>query len=256
MDIVELRQLTVQRLHTLIEQRNLPNWWRDLLLTTADADERFDSLPRIAAKNHMFPGELLIQCRTVVVFFIPFTEELINSNVDGKFASDSWVISLSLTNQLIQDIGVFIYDYFKQFGFKSEITPATYDFDPVSLTSRWSHKHLAYLTGLGRFGVNAQIITPEGSAGRLGSLVTEANMGNHPLVTENELCLHKRGEKCLLCMEICPVSAVALEGIDRYRCDKRIVVNRKRFAGRPDADDTVEGCAKCSCGMPCSSKIP
>ncbi|MCF6248021.1 MAG: hypothetical protein L3J69_11755 [Desulfobacula sp.] len=178
------------------------------MLATAKADERFSILPEIAAKNHMLPTDLLGSCRTVVVFFIPFTPELANGNIEGKFASDEWGQSLVLTNNLIQDISEFIRGYFAEYGYRSVLTPATYNFFPESLTARWSHKHLAYLCGLGRFGMNAQMITPAGSAGRLGSLVTQAVLGDNPLVTVNELCLNKAGKDCLKCMDKCPVKAV------------------------------------------------
>jgi epoxyqueuosine reductase QueG len=45
----------------------------------------------------------------------------------------------------------------------------------------WSHKHLAYLPGMGRFGTHNLLITPAVCVGRLGSLVTDADIGDHPL---------------------------------------------------------------------------
>lgn len=256
MNINELRACVTEFFHKQILQQQLPNWWRDPLLVTAEADERFDSLPRIAASNHMLPRELLESCRTVVVFFIPFAGELSNGNIDGKFPSDGWGLSLSLTNDLIQRISEFIQDHFAQFGYKSEPTPATYNFDPDSLTARWSHKHLAYIAGLGRFGINAQMITPAGCSGRLGSLVTDADLGNNPLVTVEHLCLHKAGQDCAECIKNCPVKAVSFEGIDRHRCNQRLQVNLKRFAAMPDMRDDMEVCAKCVAGMPCSLTSP
>ena len=256
MNINHLRERVTDFCHSQIRQQQLPEWWRDPLLATADADERFEILPQIATTNHMLPNELLGSLRTVVVFFIPFTDELSNSNIGGKFPSDGWGLSLSLTNDLIQSISEFMRDHFAEFGYKSKLTPATYNFDPDSLTARWSHKHLAHLTGLGRFGVNAQIITQSGCAGRLGSLVTEAELGNHPLVEKKELCLHKIGYDCLKCMQTCPVKAVTLKGIDRHRCDQRLQINRKRFAARPNMRDDIEVCAKCVSGMPCDLQLP
>ncbi len=256
MNLSELRKLVTDFTCKRIERKQLPNWWREPLLATAEADGRFDILPEIAAGNHMLPGELLETCQTVVAFFIPFTAEVSDGNADGEFASDAWGLSLALTNGLIQDISEFINDFLAGYGYKSVLTPATYNFDPECLTARWSHKHLAHIAGLGRFGINAQLITPSGCAGRLGSLVTEARLGDNPLVEEKELCLYKAGYECLRCMEICPVHAVTLKGIERHRCDKRIQVNRKRFAGRPDMADDIEVCAKCVAGMPCSLQSP
>lgn len=256
MNISELRKIVTDYFRRRIKQKQLPNWWRDPLLATAEADDRFNVLPKIAAENHMLPGELLKTCKTVVVIYIPFSAEVADGNAGGKFASDDWGVSLAPTNGLIRDLIEFIGDSFARYGYKSELTPATYNFDAESLTARWSHKHLAHIAGLGRFGINAQLITPSGCAGRLGSLVTEAQLGDNPLVEEKELCLYKTGNECLRCMKSCPVHAVTLKGIERYRCDKRIKVNRIRFATKPDMADDIEVCAKCVAGMPCSLRSP
>jgi len=256
MDIEELRTDIVDFCHHQIKTKQLPEWWRDPLLVTSPADERFNILPDIAAHNHLLPHDLLPTCKTVIVFFVPFTLEITIGNIDGKFASKDWGRSLSLTNDLIQDISQFLKNALLDNGYHTELTPATYNFDPESLTARWSHKHLAHISGLGRFGLNAQMITPSGCSGRLGSLVTEADLGNHPLVTVEHLCLHKAGQACLKCIEKCPVNAVSTKGIDRHRCNQRLQVNLKRFAAQPDMRDDMEVCAKCVAGMPCSLTSP
>lgn len=256
MTINDLRNTVVEFCKREIEQSQLPNWWREPLLVSTEADNRFDILPEIAAPNHMRPRELLASCKAVVVFFIPFSKSLSNGNIEGKFPSDGWGLSLSLTNDLLQRISETIRRLLDRCGYQSELTPATYNFDPKSLTARWSHKHLAHLSGLGRFGVNAQLITPAGCAGRLGSLVTEAPLGNHPLVVEEELCLHKAGRDCLKCLQTCPVKAITLNGIDRQRCNQRLQINLKRFAARPGMRDDMEVCAKCVSGMPCDLQAP
>ena len=256
MNIQELRKCAADYCRALIRQRQLPNWWKDPLLAAAPVDARFNVLPRIAAADHMLPNELLASCQTVLVFFIPFADSLSNGNIEGKFPSNDWGLSLSLTNDLIHRTSAFISRLLDQSGFKSAFTPATYDFHPESLTARWSHKHLAHLCGLGRFGVNAQLITPAGCAGRLGSLVTEARLGNHPLTADKALCLHKAGQECLACLQRCPVQAITLNGIDRQRCNRRLQVNRKRFAAKPGMRDDIEVCAKCVSGMPCDLQAP
>ncbi|MFU8770048.1 MAG: hypothetical protein ACNA7H_09950, partial [Desulfotignum sp.] len=45
---------------------------------------------------------------------------------------------------------------------------------------------------------------------RLGSLVTEVCPGDHPLVKEKELCLHRREKHCLMCVQRCPVGGIDL----------------------------------------------
>ena len=155
------------------------------------------------------------------------------------------------TNALIGRINQGFEMLLGRYGFNSAVTPPTANFDKVSLMSRWSHKHLGHLAGLGRFGVNAQLITPEGCAGRLGSLVTEADLGDHPLMGDTEPCLYKRGEDCLQCAEACPVKAVTVDGIDRARCYTRIKAAQKA-AHLADLPEYTETCGKCQALLPCS----
>ena len=133
--------------------------------------------------------------------------------------------------------------------------PPTANFDHESLMSRWSHKHLGYIAGLGRFGVHCQLITPSGCTGRLGSLVTSAELGYHPLTTEPELCIYRQGRECLTCVAQCPVAALSAEEFDRNRCWQRLKLNQKRdtCAGLP-ADTQV--CGKCQVVLPCSHHAP
>lgn len=41
----------------------------------------------------------------------------------------------------------------------------------VSYTSNWSERHVAFVCGLGTFGLSKGLITEKGIAGRLGSLI-------------------------------------------------------------------------------------
>lgn len=256
MEIQDLRDKVTTYTRNRITEQGLPRWWRAPLLTTATADQRFSILPDIASPAHMLPRDLMPGCRTVVVFFLPFVPALSNGNEPGKFPSRDWGRSLDLTNALIGDISKFIRSVFQGRGYASKLTPATYNFDAVTLTARWSHKHLAHICGLGRFGLNAQMITPSGCAGRLGSMVTDAPMGDHPLVTEPELCLYRAGKGCRQCEQRCPVGAVTPDGIDRHRCNTRLQIIRKQFAEQPDMGNDIEVCAKCVAGMPCSLSAP
>jgi len=230
--------------------------WRKPLLATAKADDRFDILRRIAAEDHILPRELLSSAKSVVVFFIPFIKELAVENHKGEIPCRNWGIAYESTNRLINSVCEHIQSHLEDLGYRTKLTPATHNFDPVKLVSRWSHKHLGYLAGLGRFGVNAQLITFSGCAGRLGSLVCDAELGDSPLISEKELCLHKNGHKCLECVERCPVRAVSESGIDRAFCWERLksnIVQTEELAG---LENTTHVCGKCQVLLPCSLKAP
>ena len=249
--VSDLREFIREFVDASPDANNTPRWWRAPLFVTAAIDERFDMLPKIAAKDHLLPADLIPTARSVIVYFLPFTRDLVEENSRGKFPVRNWALAYNDTNELIGRINQGLEVLLARHGFRSAVTPPTANFDKVSLMSRWSHKHLGHLSGLGRFGVNAQLITPEGCAGRLGSLVTEAALGDHPLIGDTEPCLHKRGLDCLKCAEACPVKAVTVDGIDRARCYKQIKAAQKA-AHLADLPEYTETCGKCQALLPCS----
>ncbi len=233
------------------------NFWRTPLAVTAKADERFDILPEIAAQDHVLPKDLLPTCKSVIVFFVPFIKELAKENHKGDIPCRNWGLAYEATNTLINKVCEQIKVFLKDAGYSSALVPATHNFDHKKLMARWSHKHLGYIAGLGRFGVNAQFITPSGCAGRLGSLVTEADLDDSPLVVEKELCLHKNGYKCLVCVKRCPVEAVSVKtGINRQKCWARLKSNLGKTEELAGLNQTSHVCGKCQVLVPCSLKSP
>lgn len=67
----------------------------------------------------------------------------------------------------------------------------------------FSHRHAAFLAGLGNFGVNNMLLTPEyGPRVRFGSVFTAAPLAADP-VMEEQLCT-----RCMNCVNQCPVHAL------------------------------------------------
>jgi len=252
----DLRMLIEDYVTVYPGKNRVQNIWRKPILATAKADDRFDILPQIAAMDHVLPRDLLPSAKSVVVFFVPFVKELVVENNKGKIPCRNWGLAYEATNRLINSACEHIQNYLEDRGYNAELTPATHNFDPIKLVSRWSHKHLGYLTGLGRFGVNAQLITPLGCAGRLGSLVTDAELGDSPLVREKELCLHKNGHTCLVCVKRCPMGAVSESGIDRSVCWERLKSNLAQTKELEGLENTTHVCGKCQVLTPCSLSAP
>jgi len=253
----DLRELIEKYVADYPEATDEKKIWRTPLLVTAEADARFDILPEIAADDHVLPKDLLSGARSVIVLFIPFVKELARENHKGKIPCRNWGLAYEATNRLINKLCKHIELFLEKSGYQSALVPATHNFDPEKLMARWSHKHLGYIAGLGRFGVNAQFITPSGCAGRLGSLVTDADIGDSPLVMEKELCLHKNGHKCLVCVQRCPIGAVSENiGIDREKCWIRLKSNLSETPEMAGLEETTHVCGKCQVLVPCSFKIP
>ena len=231
-------------------------WWQTPLLATAPIDSRFDQLPRIAADDHLHPRELLSTAKSVIVFYIPFKKELVKENRKGDRPCRSWGVAYVQTNDLIGRLSQALGNWLTEKGFKSGLTPATHNFDEAKLMARWSHKHLAHLVKLGRFGVHHMLITPVGCTGRLGSLVSEIELEEHPLIQTAEACLLKAGRECGQCIRVCPVEALSLDGFDRKRCWVRLNENRRALDYFSNLPESTHVCGKCAALMPCSFKNP
>jgi epoxyqueuosine reductase QueG len=258
--IEELRREVERYVDQYPLKYNETHWWRTPLLSTATVDDRFKMLRKMAAKNHWMPEDLLPTAKTVMVLFIPFKEELVKENHPGKLPCPNWGIAYEVTNDLIEKVLAHIQVLLKEKGYDSALTAATQNQDADeqddTMPARWSHKHLGYLCDMGRFGINAQFITPSGCSGRMGSMVTDADIGNHPLVSKKELCLHKIGQECLQCVARCPVKAVTVEdGIIRNRCNQRLHYNWDNRI-KLGLGERSHGCAKCQVNVPCSLSDP
>lgn len=93
----------------------------------------------------------------------------------------------------------------------------------------FSHKHAAYLAGLGSFGQNNVLLTTEfGPRVRFTSIFTTAKIEGDPIEV-GDLCT-----RCLACVKECPVNALKTEGdfpppADKITCATRSKKLRKEF---------------------------
>jgi epoxyqueuosine reductase len=230
-----------------------PDYWRDPLVAAADAaDPLFASLRQIVDPSHALPTDLLPDARSVVVFFLPFQDWLGKENAEtGEMAARSWAQAYVTTNLLIRAINLELLKTIESRGHQAFPTPATHNFDEQKLVSGWSHKHLAYIAGLGTFGSNHWLITPSGCCGRLGSLVTSMELPVTPRITR-ELCLVKAGRKCHACVARCRYGALHPSHFDRHLCYNQCLKNDAHHNNLP----LVDVCGKCGCEVPCSYSIP
>ena len=255
-NIEELRRLAENFVAVEPDRMGIEGFWQTPLLVSAPVDDRFDVLPQIAFDEHIHPHELLPTAKSVIVFFIPFKRELVKENKKGDRPCRNWGLAYVQTNDLIGRLSQKLQNFLAEKGFLSGLTPATHNFDEDILMARWSHKHLAHLSNLGRFGTHHMLITPAGCSGRLGSLVTEAHLGAHPVIDTNEACLLKAGKKCGKCIDACPVDALSETGFERRKCWTRLNENRDTLNYFSDLPTSTHVCGKCAALMPCSFLNP
>ncbi len=229
-------------------------WKKPLVSAAAANDAQFLKLKEWVSPEHLLPDDVLPGAKTVVCFFVPFSESVITSNADGEMASREWARAYIMTNELIRLLSETLDYFLEQEGFHTGKIPATHNFDTEKLISAWSHRHVAYIAGMGTFGLNNMLITENGCCGRFGSFVTDWDgeiTQNRP--TQNtENCLRKRDGTCGICLTKCPAGVYLSSRFDRHRCYKRCLENAELYSDIGLADV----CGKCLCALPCSTKAP
>lgn len=131
--------------------------------------------------------------------------------------------------------------------------PGCYQWDfpePPGRFAPFSHRHAAVAAGLGTFGLNNLLLTPQyGPRQRLVSLITSAPLVPDPVMTKS-LCL---GEKCSLCTKGCPAGA--------FSGTHRLTIGEGTHTLARFNKETCQGYYKASawgaqCGRQCMTACP
>ena len=234
-----------------VEQAGTETRYRPPLVGFADAaDPRFAQLREICEPTHSLPSDLLPAARAVISFFLPFAEKAVEANRAQRHqVAREWALAYVETNALINDIGQRLIAALAERGVKAAAEPATHNWDPVTLISRWSHKSVAAITGLGSFGLHHMLITDAGCAGRFGSLVVDAvleptSSPNAPVV---QRCSYFVDGSCTACVSHCPTGALTEAHLDKQLCYRWLLHVGEDFRELGVAD----ACGKCATG-PCA----
>ena len=138
-------------------------------------------------------------------------------------------------------------------GYEAGLIAATNNFDKERLLSDWSHRHAAYIAGLGTFGINNMLITTKGCAGRIGSIVTNLKLQPTERPKE-EFCLYKYNGSCKACVKRCIVDALSENSADFARFDcYDICLKNDDYHQDLGLTDV---CGKCCVDLPCTAENP
>lgn len=248
----EIENLIQNYLKNYQKKEKINSQWKEAVVEYASAaDPMFRELENIVSESHLLPTDILADAKTVIAYFIPFSEEIVNSNLDGKYSSHQWAESYGETNQLIEDLNKHLKYELEKEKYQSSLIPATHNFDKKRLKSDWSHRHAAYIAGLGTFGINNMLITEKGCAGRIGTLITDLKI-EPSARPENERCLNKAGFECSQCVDNCANGSLKIDSFDRYKCYQLLLENDELHSDLGLSDV----CGKCSVGLPCTFKSP
>ncbi len=226
--------------------------WKEAIVKIASAsDKEFEKLKNEVVPNHFMPSELLNNGKSVIVYFLPFDEEIAISNIEGRISSKLWARAYIETNELILKINDMLVDYFVNEGYDAVSTKATHNFDEKTLMSRWSHRHIAVIAGMGTFGINNMFITDKGCAGRIGSIVVSKEM-KYDIKINEEYCLYKKDKSCDKCVKRCITGALTVNEFDRELCYQMCLANDNYHK----MENITDVCGKCVVDLPCSFVNP
>lgn len=226
-------------------------------------DELWEELKAPEAIGHLFrtPKEWMAQAKCVVSYFAPFSDYVVEGNcADAVDVGNGWLYARVEGQQMLTEINHFLERWFESQGVKALSPYASDQFRYVfeagscdqiedkslSFTSNWSERHVAYVCGMGTFGLSKGLITERGMAGRFGSVIVDACL---PITPRSYSDIYEYCTMCGACMR-CPGGAITLEGGKSHiACSGYVNKMRELYAPR-------FGCGKCQVKVPCQRGIP
>ena len=214
---------------------------------------QFREDPKVIGSFFRLPSEWLAGARSVISIFFPFARGIHDSNREGlQRPSDEWLHSRIEGQSFLEKALRQVQLWLEEAGARAAIPCLSPEFKISTANkenqdgwpryvSNWSERHVAYIAGLGTFGLSKHIITSKGVCGRFGSVITDAELAPtpRPYTSPFEYCT-----SCNACIRRCPVDAIAPEGKDNRICSAFLDGVKERFAPR-------YGCGKCQISVPC-----
>jgi epoxyqueuosine reductase QueG len=232
--------------------KQLSNFWKKPIMETISANNnKLSVLREIVSIEHLMPHDILPDAKSIICFFIPFQENIVKGNIEGTMASNDWSLAFIKTNELIDVINNKIIILMEQNGYKAGKIP--YKTNIEKLLSNWSVRHIAYIAGLGTFGINNMIITKNGCCGRFGNIVVNYEFKEYK-ESKNimEKCLNKLNGNCGICQKKCIINAYKNNNFNRYKCYEQCLKNNEYH--KENGFSNV--CGKCLVDLPCSIEEP
>jgi len=209
--------------------------------------------PFIIGEHFILPKEWLAESKTVISFFLPFTEEVKRSNSrDMNWPSEEWLHGRIEGQAFLNKLCKYLEEELKNAGYNSLVPSLDNRFwsktgTDNQFTSNWSERHAAFVCGLGTFSLSKGLITKKGVAGRFGSIITELEL--IPDKREYEK-IYEYCSMCGACAKNCPAGAISLDkGKNHKICSDFLNITSEKYKPR-------HGCGKWQVRVPCESCIP
>jgi epoxyqueuosine reductase QueG len=228
------------------------------LVGIADAhDALFDDLrkPGVVGPIHVLPDYWLPGARSVISYFVPFSGEIKTAYVKGRRLPPLEWVSGRLNGEIFNNVlRRALLRLLQKLGAKAVIPNLDIRYKAENWLPKWSERHVGFVAGLGTFGLHAGLLTVKGTAGRMGSVVTNLVLPpvQRPYTGPYEYCPWKTKKRCGACMKACPVGAVTPGGKDHRVC----VTNTAKYIRPAYSAWGYHGCGHCQNNLPCSDRLP
>jgi epoxyqueuosine reductase len=224
-----------------------PFYWEPIDIFTA-------SFPEV----RVLPGEL-----AVIAWVLPQTKATrMDSRKETQYPSRRWARSRMFGEEFNARLRAHVVSLLKGGGIEA-VAPQLSPLwelkvsERYGLSSPWSERHAAHISGLGTFGLCDGLITPVGKAVRCGSVVARFKTAPtvRPYGSVSEYCLFLNGGTCGRCMERCPAGAITPQGHNKVKCLEYIDSVTADYAKKQYGIDT-HPCGLCQTKVPCEAHIP
>jgi epoxyqueuosine reductase len=245
----DIANFTKNSSQNFLDELNMIQIWdRPLIGVAGASDPLWEKLkePEIVGPNHLTPKEWLPEAKSVISYFLPFTEHIRSSNRSKGRPSTEWLYGRYEGEMFNNTLRRLIRDLVEYSGGKALAPALDKRFLVTGYQSNWSERHAAFIAGLGAFGLSRSLITPLGTAGRFGSVIVDLEFESKPSKYQefDDYCI-----KCGKCIDRCPYGAINQGGKDNERCSEYLNIifelNKPRYA-----------CGKCQTAVPCEYRKP
>lgn len=245
------------------------------LLAVASAnDPWFSRFKEIIGPFHWTPQEAIAlhrsgaQARSVICFCLPVGAVARQANrTQERIPSRPWAYVRTFGEQMVTRLRLGLAAALERAGHAAcapqEMPQNHREHRPnIGWSCNWSERHVAFVAGLGTFGLSGGLITLRGVAHRLGSVVTSLAVepndrpyGDDPFAW----CLRTARGTCGACIKRCPAGAIGQTMQERSKdaCFDHTYRNIRGQKGRELFGwDGAYGCGLCQTAVPCEDRKP
>lgn len=153
--------------------------------------------------EEFYPQSIYPEARSVIVIGLPISLPVLETSPSIYYHE-----LYKTVNALLDQYTYRLASFLNEKGYASLFVPrdgyASIDVLLKNPVAFFSHRHAAFLAGLGAFGVNNMLLTPKyGPRVRFGSVLTSAELPPDTMLKEG-LCV-----RCMLCENMCPARAIS-----------------------------------------------